>query len=58
MRNREALVKAREVIAVNLLAHRSPARAEIDQLVDAYPMTHAVMVLDNLIKLFPEETGQ
>lgn len=55
MNNRAALVKAREVIEVNLKANNTPARADITQLTDAYPMEHTISVLDNLIKLFPEE---
>jgi len=55
--NRQALVKAREIIEVNLAAHRKPARADVDQLTEGYPMEHAISVLKNLEGLFPEENG-
>jgi hypothetical protein len=54
MNNRQALAKAREVIEANLKAHQSPARADVDQLVKAYPMEHAIKVLKNLELLFNE----
>ena len=57
MNNREALVKAREVIEVNLKASKTPARADVAQLIEGYPMIHAIEVLNNLIKSFDfEET--
>ncbi|MHC4301952.1 MAG: hypothetical protein ACYS7Y_32215 [Planctomycetota bacterium] len=55
MLNRAALRKAREIIEVNLKQHRTPARADVDQLVDGYPMEHAIRVLKNLEALFPGE---
>ena len=55
MKNRDALVKAREILEVNLKANNTPARADVEQLTDGYPMRHAIEVLNNLIKLFPEE---
>ncbi len=55
MTNRQALRIAREVIEVNLKAHNTPARADVDQLVESYPMQHAIKVLKNLEALFPDE---
>jgi len=55
MKNRDALVKAREILEVNLKAHNTPLTANIEQLVDSYPMQHAIKVLGELIKLFPKE---
>ena len=55
MTNRQALAKAREVVEVNLKAHNTPARADVEQLVESYPMKHAISVLKNLEALFPEE---
>ena len=55
MKNRDALVKAREILEVNLKQHNIPQRADIRQLVDSYPMKHTIRVLDELIKLFPKE---
>jgi len=55
MKNREALVKAREIIEVNLKDHMSPARADVDQLVLSYPMVHAIRVLRNLEEQFGED---
>jgi hypothetical protein len=54
MNNRQALVKAREIIEVNLKAHQTPARADVDQLVESYPMQHAIKVLKNLEALFDD----
>ena len=55
MTNRQALLNAKVAIELNLAAHRKPARADVQQLVDGYPMEHAIMVLGNLINSFPEE---
>lgn len=55
MLNRAALRKAREIIEVNLKQHRTPARADVDQLVEGYPMEHAIRVLKNLEALFPDD---
>ena len=55
MKNREALVKAREIIEVNLKAQQTPARADVGQLTDGYAMTFAIRILKNLEKQFPEE---
>jgi len=55
MSNREALIKAREIITENLKANNTPKRADITQLTNGYPMEHAITVLGNLINLFPEE---
>lgn len=56
MNNYDALLKAREVIEVNLAAHNIPARADVDQLVEGYPMKHAIKVLTNLMAIFEEKT--
>jgi hypothetical protein len=55
MRNQDALRIAREVIEVNLKAHNTPARADVEQLVKSYPMQHAIAVLVNLEKIFEGE---
>jgi len=55
MNNRAALVKAREIIEVNLKANNTPARADVDQLIAGYTMVHAIRVLKKLETQFEEE---
>ena len=58
MKNRDALIKAQEIIEVNLKALRTPARADIDQLIRGYPLEHAITVLGNLIATFKYEENE
>jgi hypothetical protein len=52
MNNRTALIKAREIIEVNLKSSQTPARADVGQLIEGYPMQHAITVLNSLIETF------
>ena len=45
-----ALIKAREVAEVELKGIKTPARADVAQLQEAYPIEHTITVLTNLIK--------
>ena len=58
MKNRDALIKAKEIIEVNLKDLRTPQRAEIDQLTRGYPLEHAITVLGNLIATFKYEENE
>jgi hypothetical protein len=55
MKNIDALRKAQEIIQVNLKAVQTPARADVGQLIEGYPLIHAIEILDNLIKSFAFE---
>jgi len=55
MKNREALVKAREIIEVNLKAQQTPRRGDVAQLTDGYAMLFAIRILKNLEKQFGED---
>jgi len=52
---RNALIKAKEIAEVNLKAIQTPARADVEQLVDGYVPQHVIDVLTKLIALYPEE---
>jgi hypothetical protein len=55
MNNTDALRRAREIIEVNLKAVQTPARADVGQLIEGYPLIHAIEVLGNLIDTFKYE---